>query len=205
MARRRRSSRSLSAEQARQALAFLVHEGKLAASEVHRAVDRREKLLREIRERMAELGVGALGLTARVARGASRRIRAARKARRLAPKASPPASKRAKPKISAATRKLYQAQGRYMAAVRQLPKAARARIKAIRAESGVNAAIREAKRRLAEQRFLTRQTGSPGRSENRSQRVRRQDAAPPEPRPDKHGGSGAGRQQGGSGAGRERG
>jgi hypothetical protein len=53
---------------------------------------------------------------------------------------------RRKPRISAATRKIYQQQGRYMAAVRPLPKAARAKIKAIREKSGVRAAIAAAKR-----------------------------------------------------------
>jgi hypothetical protein len=41
---------------------------------------------------------------------------------------------------------MYQQQGRYMAAVRQLPKAARAKIKAVREKSGVRAAIAAAKR-----------------------------------------------------------
>src|SRR5260370_15862477 len=58
MATRRKTSLALSAEQAQQALTFLVHEGKLAASEVRKAFDRREKVIREIKERMAQLGVG---------------------------------------------------------------------------------------------------------------------------------------------------
>jgi hypothetical protein len=44
---------------------------------------------------------------------------------------------RKKPRISAETRKIYQAQGRYMAAVRPLAKEARAKVKAIREKSGV--------------------------------------------------------------------
>ena len=60
-------------------------------------------------------------------------------------KAAKRAAKRRKPRISAATRKMYQQQGRYMAAVRQLPKADRAKIKAIREKSGVRAAIAAAK------------------------------------------------------------
>jgi hypothetical protein len=40
---------------------------------------------------------------------------------------------------------MYQRQGRYMAAVRQLPKADRAKIKAIREKSGVRAATAAAK------------------------------------------------------------
>jgi hypothetical protein len=41
---------------------------------------------------------------------------------------------------------MYQAQGRYMAAVRPLTKEQRAKIKAIREKSGVQAAIAAAKR-----------------------------------------------------------
>jgi hypothetical protein len=41
---------------------------------------------------------------------------------------------------------MYQQQGRYMAAVRQLSKADRAKVKAIREKSGVRAAIAAAKR-----------------------------------------------------------
>jgi hypothetical protein len=52
---------------------------------------------------------------------------------------------RRKPRISAVTRKLYQQQGRYMAALRNLPKEQRVKIKAIREKSGVRAAIAAAK------------------------------------------------------------
>jgi len=53
---------------------------------------------------------------------------------------------RRKPRISPATRKLYQQQGRYMAALRLLPKEKRTKIKAIREKSGARAAIAAAKR-----------------------------------------------------------
>ncbi len=102
MARRRRSTLAISAEQAQQALAFLVHEGKLAANDVRKAFARE--------------------------------------------KASRPARKRARHKITAATRRLYRLQGKYMSALRPLSKEARAGIKAIREKSGIDAAIAAAKR-----------------------------------------------------------
>jgi hypothetical protein len=52
---------------------------------------------------------------------------------------------RRKPRISAATRKLYQQQGRYMAALRPLSKLQRAKVKAIREKAGVRVAIAAAK------------------------------------------------------------
>ena len=66
----------------------------------------------------------------------------------LGRKASTPERKvgRRKPKISAATRKLYQQQGRYMAALRPFSKEQRAKVKAIREESGVRAAIAVARK-----------------------------------------------------------
>jgi hypothetical protein len=138
MARRRRSSLALSGEHARQALAILVQEGKLKASEVKKALQRRGRLIRALRSSLAalETGVGIVG---------KRLIgdRAARKAR----KGTTPKSKaaRRKPRISPATRKLYQQQGRYMAALRNLSPEQRATIKAIREKSGVRKAIAAAK------------------------------------------------------------
>jgi len=137
MAKRRRSSLSLSGEHARQALAILVQEGKLKASEVMKALQRRDRLVRALRASLAALETGAVSVGKRL-KGS---FRMARKAMTVKRKMA-----RRKPRISAATRKIYQQQGRYMAAVRQLPKAARAKIKAIREKSGVRAAIAAAKR-----------------------------------------------------------
>jgi predicted RNA-binding protein YlqC (UPF0109 family) len=144
MARRRRSSLALSAEQARQALTVLVQEGKLAASEVRKALGRRDRLVRALRASLAALGedVGKLARTA--GKVASLPVLAG-----IATTAKRRAARRAKPRISAATRKMYQAQGRYLAALRPLSKAARVKIKAIREKSGVNAAIATAKRMKA--------------------------------------------------------
>jgi hypothetical protein len=139
MARRRRSSLAISAEHARHALAVLVHEGKLKASEVRKALQRREHLIRALRDSLAALAGDVGQLRKRYGKdGFSPRLaRTARPAKR-------PVARR-KPRISAATRKLYQQQGRYMAALRFLPKEKRAKIKTIREKSGVTAAIAAAK------------------------------------------------------------
>lgn len=114
-------------------------EGRIAARDVARAIQRREKLIREIREQLEALGAGTAVVASRVARRA--RPVVARAARR-AVKASRKGAARA---LSATTRAKYQAQGRYMAAVRTLPKAFRVRVRKIREKSGVDAAIRAAK------------------------------------------------------------
>ena len=213
MARRRRSTLALSAEHARHALAVLVHEGKLKASEVRKALQRRERLIRALRDSLAALGEDVGQLRKRYGKdGFSPRL--TRTARAAKPRVI-----RRKPRMSPATRKKFQAQGRYMAALRFLSKESRARVKAIRAESGVRTAIAAAKSRLAQQRFITRQRGSPGKNQKqigerqskdsdqrwKKNNKRRRYPARPNSKPDKHGGSGAGRQQGGSGVGREHG
>jgi hypothetical protein len=93
-----------------------------------------------------------------------------------------------------------------MAALRPLSKEQRAKVKAIREKSGVRKAIAAAKSRLAEQRFITRQPQSKDSDQPwKKNGKHRSYQARPNPKPDKHGGSGAGRQQGGSGVGREHG
>lgn len=135
MARRRRSYLALSAEHAQQALAVLVQEGKLRASEVTKALQRRDRLIKALRASLSALETGAVSV------GKLLGHRASRKAGTMTGKVA-----RRKPRISAATRKLYQQQGRYMAALRNLSKAQRAKIKAIRGKSGVRKAIAAAKR-----------------------------------------------------------
>jgi hypothetical protein len=195
MARRRRSSLGLSAEQARQALAVLVHDGRLAAGEVQKALERHRHLVSDLRARLAALETGAVSVGKRLKES----LLIARKARTVTRKVA-----RKKPRISAATRKMYQAQGRYMAALRNLSKEQKAKVKAIREKSGVRKAIAAARSRLAEQRFIASQSKDSDQQRKRSGK-RRSYPAPPDPKPDKHGGSGAGRQQGGSGMGREHG
>ena len=141
MARRRRSTLTLSAEQAQQALALLVHEGKLAAGDVRKAFDRRQKLIREIKQRMAQLGVEGFQFTARVAKAASRKIRAARKAARPTRRPPRPVRKRVSPARKAAMVR----QGKYLAAIRRLSAQDRAKVKSVLKSKGWSAAMAAAK------------------------------------------------------------
>jgi hypothetical protein len=138
MARRRRSLLALSGQQAQAALGVLIQEGKLAAGEVRKALQRRDRLIRALRSSLAALETGAVKVGRQFRDSPLAIGRRAKAAKRL--------TKRRKPRISPATRKKYQAQGRYMAAVRNLAKESRAKVKAIRERSGVNAAIAAAKR-----------------------------------------------------------
>jgi hypothetical protein len=127
----------ISAEQARQALHILVEDGRIAASEVSKALARREKLVRDLRQRLATLGEEVSGAVARAARrGVSAKTR--RAIRRRAGKA-----------ITKAQRTARQAQGRYLAAIRRLSKESRLKVKAIRKSSGVKSAIAAAKKMAA--------------------------------------------------------
>src|ERR1700736_3282678 len=94
---------------------------------------------REDEANLEKLGVEGLEAGKTVRRRAVRALRTAEKTSR-------PARKRAKHKITAATRKLYRLQGKYMSALRPLSKGARAGIKAIRKKSGIDAAIKAAKK-----------------------------------------------------------
>jgi hypothetical protein len=138
MSRRRRSFLALSGQQAQAALGVLIQEGKLAAGEVRKALQRRDRLIRVLRSSLAALEAGAVKVGRQFKDSPLAIGRRAKTAKRL--------TKRRKPRISPATRKMYQQQGRYMAAVRQLPKADRAKVKAIREDSGVRAAIAAAKK-----------------------------------------------------------
>jgi hypothetical protein len=133
MPKRLRSIRGISAEQAHQALSVLVHEGKTKATEVWAALKRRELLLNDLKARLAALGEGMKGAAAKAA-PLTKRTRKVRVTR-----------KRRKP-ISAARRAAMKAQGRYLAAVRPLSKAHRAKVRAIRQKVGVTKAIAAAKR-----------------------------------------------------------
>lgn len=130
MARRRRSSiASISAERAREALTYLVAEGRVAVREVEKALDNRDRLIREIRQRLVALG-------AEGARAGAAGWKSAEKATR----------KTRKKAVSAATKAARQAQGQYMAAVRRLSKDVRKRVLEIRKTKGVKAAIKAAKK-----------------------------------------------------------
>jgi len=204
MARKRGSIGSMSQQEAHNVLTFLVHQGELAASTVERALRNREKIVGELRDRLAALGIDAVTLVRRSAKDGP--FPAASNLRRKKTSPKKPPARRQKP-VSAALRKSRQAHGRYLGSIRQLSKSDREKIKAIRAKSGINAAVRAAKSRLAEQRFLENKNPKPARP-RRGKSSRRRSAGgvyptAPAAKPDKHGHSGAGREQGGSGAGRE--
>ena len=131
MRRKTRKALKLSAHHASVALQMLIEEGKIAAADVARALQRRENLIREMRQRLAALES--------ISAPAARKIAAA--SRRAVRKAAP----RARKAITRAQRVARQAQGRYLAAIRSLSKDARAKIQQIRKESGVDAAIRAAR------------------------------------------------------------
>ena len=130
--RKTKTELRLSAQHASIALQMLLADGKIAARDVVNALKKREATIQELRSRLAALGED-LGPVTRRARRAGRRV-----ARRT--------PQRAKKAISRAQRIARQAQGRYMAAVRQLSKQARAQVKAIREKSGVDTAIAAARK-----------------------------------------------------------
>ncbi len=134
MRRRTKTALKLTARSAAVALQLLLEEGKIAAADVARALRNRERLIKDLRAKLAVLESASVPVARRIA-SAGRRA-----ARRSAP--------RARKAITKAQRIARQAQGRYMAAVRRLSKDARARILQIRKESGVDAAI-EAARKMA--------------------------------------------------------
>lgn len=120
----------LSPAEAHAALRWLHALGKVKASDISGALKHRERLVREVKERLEQLGGEGL----RFLRGPE----GLRKRARKAPK-----------KVSKAARAAWRAQGRYMAAVRRLSKADRAKIKGIREKSGVRSAIAAAKKMAA--------------------------------------------------------
>lgn len=117
----------LTSQHAAHALQMLIEDGKIASRDVVQALKRREKTVKELRARLTALGEDVSKAVTRAANGSARVLKARKQ-------------------ISKAQRSARQAQGRYMAAVRQLSKDARKKVKAIRLKSGVDAAIREAKR-----------------------------------------------------------
>jgi hypothetical protein len=120
----------LTGEHAAYALQMLIEDGKIASKDVILALKRREKTVRELRARLLALGEDVSKAVVRAANAAN----------------GSPRVKRARKQITKAQRTARQAQGRYMAAVRQLSRDARKKIKAVRIKQGVEAAIREARR-----------------------------------------------------------
>ena len=129
MKRKTRKLLRFTAENASRALQILIVDGKLAAKDVANALKRREAMIRELRDKLAALKHGvAAGITD------TRKAvtwRSGRRPRR---------------RVSAARRAAMKSHGKYLGAVRPLSKANRVKVKAIRAKSGVRAAIAAAKR-----------------------------------------------------------
>lgn len=130
MRRKTRKALKLSAHHANVALQMLIEEGKIAAGDVAKALKRRGKMIKTLRAKLAELETAS--------RPAARNLASAgRKAvRRAVP--------RVRKAITRAQKTARQAQGRYLAAIRRLSAEARVKIKEIRKQSGVGAAIRAA-------------------------------------------------------------
>ena len=120
---------TLSGDEAVAAIKWLIASRKITAKHVTDALKQRERLVEEIRERVAALGSDGLRLLR--PRGVPRRARGQRR--------------RKKP-ISKARQAAWRAQGRYLAAVRRLPKASRLQVRAIREKKGIRAAITAAKK-----------------------------------------------------------
>ena len=135
MRRKTRKALKLSAEHAAVALQLLIEDGKVAAADVTRALKNREKLIKDLRARLSALETAARPAARRIAKAGRRAVRRAR-----------PQARRA---ISRAQVLARRAQGQYLAAIRRLSKDARAKIKTIRKQSGVAAAIKAAKRLAA--------------------------------------------------------
>lgn len=152
MPRRKTAFPRLSPAEAHAALRWLHALRKVKASDIAGALKHREQLVQEIKERLEQLG----GEGFRFLRG----LDGLRKRTRKAPK-----------RASKAARAAWRAQGRYMAAVRRLPKADRAKVKAIREKSGVRAAIAAAKR-LANPRNAPPRRTKKASAKNRSKRSR---------------------------------
>jgi hypothetical protein len=184
---------NFTSDRAAHALNVLIADGKIAARDVTNALKRREQLIRDLRQRLVALEQGAVSTVERTASTATRRI-----------------AWKPKRKMSLARRAALKLHGKYLGHTRMLPKKAKARIRVIRGAKGLHAAI-EAAKKMTEP-AARRATPKWGRAQSR----RPDDQTPAQrklavyqqrerPKPDKHGGSGAGRQQGGSGVGRERG
>lgn len=130
MRRKTRRALKVSARHATVALHMLVEEGKIAAADVAKALKRREKLIKRLRAQLTALEQASLPVARKLAAAGRKAVR------RAAP--------RARKALTRAQKTARQAQGRYMAAVRRLSEETRVKIREIRKESGVDAAIKAA-------------------------------------------------------------
>jgi len=130
MKRKTKKALKLTAHHAVIALNMLVQEGKIVAADVAGALKRREKVMKELRAKLSALEKASAPVARRVASAGREAVRRARP--------------RARKAISRAQKVARRAQGRYMAAVRRLSEDARVKIREIRKQSGVDAAIKAA-------------------------------------------------------------
>ena len=129
MARKIRRFPNITPQEAHAALRWLTATHKVTAKQITDALKAREQLAAEIMRKLEALGGEGL----RFLRGPDSLLRRA---------PAKPKRRRASAKAQAA----WRAQGRYMAAVRRLSKANRAKVKAIRERSGIRAAVAAAKK-----------------------------------------------------------
>ena len=188
---------NLTAERAARALHVLIADGKIAASDVTEALKRREQMIRDLRQRLEALEQGAISAVKSTGRKFARKV-----------------TRRPKRRMTAVRRAALKLHGKYLGHIRTLPKTAKAKIKVIRAAKGVHAAIKAAIKAARKMRRPAALGAKPKRGgvqagqrnyQSPQQRKLARYQQRERPKPDKHGGSGSGRQQGGSGAGRERG
>lgn len=130
MKRKTKKALKLTARHAVIALNMLVQEGKIVAADIAGALKRREKLIKDLRGKISELEEASAPMARRLASAGRKAVRRAKP--------------RARKAISRAQKTARRAQGRYMAAVRRLSKDARVKIREIRKQSGVDAAIKAA-------------------------------------------------------------
>lgn len=128
--RKTKKALKLSAHHANMALQMLIEEGKIAAGDVAKALKHREKLIKTLRAKLALLETASRPVARKLASAGRKAVR------RAVP--------RVRKAITRAQKTARQAQGRYMAAIRRLSAEARVKIKEIRKQSGVDAAIRAA-------------------------------------------------------------
>ena len=125
MPRGRRAGWNISAEDAKEFLQNLIHDGKVAASEVARFFE-----IRRLEERLAQLRGGP----------APRRGRPAAASK---PAAAATPRKRASRRLTPQQMASRQLQGRYLGLIRQIPASQRARYAKIAKDKGRESAIKE--------------------------------------------------------------
>ena len=129
MKRKTQKALKLTAEHAGHVLHLLIAEGKIAAKDVTSALNRREAMIHDLRQRLAALERGAVSTIEKAGRRVARKV-----------------ERKVKRRMSPARRAALKLHGKYIGTVRTLSKEAKATVKAIRETSGVQAAIAAAKK-----------------------------------------------------------